>query len=112
MNKEQLLQLLQELKNNVNFQIMDENARYEAIENLSDEIRELENGKEYYILKQAVYSGDNYFVAAEVTEDGEDLKENFSILHESKENGESFIEFERDPKTIQILLKHLNIKEG
>ena len=43
MNKEQLLQLLQELKNNVNFQIMDENARYEAIENLSDEIRELEN---------------------------------------------------------------------
>lgn len=43
MNKEQLLQLLQELKNNVNFQIMDENARYEAIEILSDEIREFEN---------------------------------------------------------------------
>lgn len=82
------------------------------MENRINQVVELENGKEYYILKQAVYSGDNYFVAAEVAEDGEDLKENFSILHESKENGESFIEFERDPKTIQILLKHLNIKEG
>ena len=79
------------------------------MENRINQVVELENGKEYYILKQAVYSGDNYFVAAEVAEDGEDLKENFSILHESKENDESFIEFERDPKTIQILLKQNNV---
>ena len=52
------------------------------MENRINQVIELENGKEYYILKQAVYSGDNYFVAAEVTEDGEDLKENCSILHE------------------------------
>lgn len=82
------------------------------MENRINQIVELENGKQYYILKQAVYSGDNYFVACEVLEDGEDLKEEFSILHETKENDEVFIEFERNPKTIQILLKHLNIKEG
>ena len=80
------------------------------MENRINQIVELENGLQYYILKQAVYGGDNYFVAAEVSEDGVDLKEKFLILHETKENGESYIEFENDAKIIQILLKHLNIE--
>ncbi|MBQ2408860.1 MAG: hypothetical protein II309_05440 [Bacilli bacterium] len=80
------------------------------MENRINQVVELENGKEYYILKQAVYGGDNYFVAAEVSEDGEDLKDKFIILHETKENGESYIEFENDSKIIQILLKHLHIE--
>ena len=80
------------------------------MENRINQIVELEDNKQYYILKQAVYVGDNYFVAAEVCGDGEDLKEEFTVLHETKENGESFIQFEEDPKTIQILLKHLNIE--
>ena len=50
------------------------------MENRINQVVELENGKEYYILKQAVYGGDNYFVAAEVSEDGEDLKDKLKNL--------------------------------
>ena len=39
------------------------------------------------------------------------LKEKFNILHETTENGETFIEFEEDPKVVQIILSHLNIEE-
>ncbi|MEG0022105.1 MAG: hypothetical protein RSB77_05470 [Bacilli bacterium] len=82
------------------------------MENRINQIVEFENGMKYYILKQAVYTGDNYFIAAEVTNDEEDFKENFVVLHETKENDDTFIEIEDDAKTIQTLLKHLNIKEG
>ena len=37
----------------------------------------LANGKKYFVLKQAIYKGDNYYMVAEVTEDGNDLKEKF-----------------------------------
>ncbi|MEG2250410.1 MAG: hypothetical protein RSD09_02410 [Bacilli bacterium] len=82
------------------------------MENRINQIVEFENGMKYYILKQAVYTGDNYFIAAEVTNDEEDFKENFVVLHETKEKDDIFVEIEDDAKTIQTLLKHLNIKEG
>lgn len=81
------------------------------MENRINKIVELGNGKKYFILKQAIYKGENYFIVAKVTEDGEDLEEKFAILHETKENGDTFIEFEKNPKTIQIILSHLNIEE-
>ena len=71
----------------------------------------LENGKKYFILKQAVYSGDNYFVVAEVTDDEQDLKEKFAVLHETIENGETYIEFEKNPSILEILFKHLKLEE-
>ena len=81
------------------------------MENRINQVVELENGKKYFILKQAIYLNENYFIVAEVTEDGKDLKENFLVLHEFKENGEPFVKIETDPKTLEIILKHLDIKE-
>lgn len=81
------------------------------MENRINQVIELENGKKYFILKQAIYLNENYFIVAEVTEDGKDLKENFLVLHEIKEEGEPFVKIETDPKTLQIILKHLDIKE-
>lgn len=81
------------------------------MENRINQTVELDNGKKYFILKQAIYLNENYFIVAEVTEDGNDLKENFLVLHEYKENGEAFVKIETDPKTLQIILKHLDIKE-
>ena len=81
------------------------------MENRINHVVELDNGKKYFILKQAIYMNDNYFIVAEVTEDEEDLKDNFLVLHETKENGEAFINIETDPKVLQIILKHLDIKE-
>lgn len=81
------------------------------MENRINHVVELENGKKYFILKQAIYLNDNYFIVSEVTEDEEDLKENFLVLHETKDNGESFVKVETDPKVLQIILNHLDIKE-
>lgn len=82
------------------------------MENRINKIVKLENGKKYYILKQAIYKDENYFVVAKVTDDGEDLEDKFAILHETKENDKTFIQFEKDPKIIQIILSHLNIEEA
>jgi hypothetical protein len=81
------------------------------MENKINKIVTLEDGQKYYILKQAIYKNENYFIVAEVTEDEEDLKEKFNILHETVENGDTYIEFETDPKVIQIILSHLKIEE-
>ena len=69
----------------------------------------LANGKKYFVLKQAIYKGDNYYMVAEVTEDGNDLKEKFAMLHEVEKDGNELIEFVKDPKTLQVLLDHLNL---
>ena len=61
------------------------------------------------MLKQAIYKGDNYYMVAEVTEDGNDLKEKFAMLHEIERDGQELIEFVKDAKTMQVLLDHLNL---
>lgn len=81
------------------------------MENRINKVLELDNGKKYFILKQAIYMNENYFIVAEVTEDGEDLKDVFLVLHETKENGKIYINVEKNPQVLQIILKHLDIKE-
>lgn len=81
------------------------------MENRINHIVELEDGKKYFILKQAIYLNENYYIVAEVTDDEEDLKEKFLVLHETKEKGDTFVQTETDPKIIQIILKHLDIEE-
>lgn len=79
--------------------------------NRINHVLELDNGKKYFVLKQAVYLNENYFIVAEVADDGEDLKNSFLVLHEFNEDGQQLIRIETDPKTLQIVLKHLDIKE-
>lgn len=81
------------------------------MENRINKVVELDNGKKYFILKQAIYMNENYFVVSEVTDDGEDLKDTFLVLHETKVNDKIFINVEKNPQVLQIILKHLDIKE-
>ena len=81
------------------------------MENRINHIIKLSNNKKYFILKQAIYLNENYFVAAEVTDDEEDLTNKFLILHEKKEDGKNIVTVENDPKILEIILKHLDLKE-
>lgn len=81
------------------------------MENRINHIITLDNGKKYFILKQAIYKGDNFFVAAEVTEDEEDITNTFLILHERKEDGKNIVKVEQDKDVLAIILKHLDLKE-
>ena len=42
------------------------------MENRIHQVMELENGKKYVVIKQAIYKGHNYFVAARLTDDEEE----------------------------------------
>ena len=79
------------------------------MENRINEVVELENGREYFILKQAVYQGHNYYVSTEVDKSNETLTENFVVFKEIKEGTDVFLEIETDVKKLQIILKHLNL---
>lgn len=81
------------------------------MENRINNVVTLENGKKYFILKQAIYMNENYFVVAETNESEDDLKENFLILHETKQGDDTFVQVEKDPEVLQTILKHLDIKE-
>ena len=41
------------------------------MENLTNQVLKLENGSNYFILRQATYKGVTYFLAAEITADEE-----------------------------------------
>ena len=73
------------------------------MKNKINKVITLANGKKYFILKQAIYKNENYYMVAEVTEDGQDLKEKFAMLHEFEKEGQEFVELVKDQKTIQIL---------
>ena len=81
------------------------------MENRINHIIKLNNGKKYFILKQAIYKGDNFFVAAEVTDNEEELTNNFLILHETKEDGKNLVRIETDKEVLAVILKHLDLKE-
>ena len=39
------------------------------MDNITNQVLDLENGKKYFVLRQAVYKGVTYFLGAELTDD-------------------------------------------
>ena len=81
------------------------------MENRINKIVELSDNKKYYLLKQAVYNNDSYYVATTVTEDMQKLTDEFLLLHETKENDKIYLTQVKDPKMIQLLLKYMKTPE-
>ena len=80
------------------------------MENKINKIIVLDNGKKYIVLRQAVYKEENYYAAAEVTDDEEDVTDVFAVLHEFAQNGDKLIEIVTDPKLLKLILENLNVK--
>lgn len=78
-----------------------------VMENRINKIMTLKDGKKYIILNQAIYKETNYFFVVGITNDGEDVTEEFRIVEEIKKNGKKFIRDVRDAKMIQLLSKYL-----
>ena len=81
------------------------------MKNKINKIITLETGNKYFVMKQAIYKSENYYLVAEVNEDGTDIKDKFAMVHEFEKDGEEFIEMVKDQKTMQVLLSHLNFEE-
>lgn len=81
------------------------------MENRINKVIKLSDNKNYYLLKQAVYNNDSYYTAVEVTDDLKEMTEDFTLLHETHENGKVFFAKVVEPKMIQMLLKYMKVPE-
>lgn len=81
------------------------------MENRINKVIKLGNNKLYYLLKQAVYNNDSYYTAVEVSDDMKEMTEEFTLLHETNENGKIFFAEVTEPKMVQMLLKYMKAPE-
>jgi len=79
------------------------------MDNITNQILELDNGKKYFVLRQAVYKGVSYFLGAEVTPDEEDFTNNFIFLERVGE-GDLTVKKVTDPSIIEVLSKNIKIE--
>ena len=79
------------------------------MENLTNQILKLANGKNYFILRQATYRGVTYFLAAEVTEDEEDFTNNFAFLEKVDNDGKMGVKVVKDQEVIEVLAKNIKL---
>ena len=59
--------------------------------NRINQVMELANGKKYVVIKQAIYKGDNYFVAIRTTDNEEDVTDEFVVFQEVDYNGQKSV---------------------
>lgn len=69
----------------------------------------LEDGRKYVVIKQAVYKNDNYYVAARLTEDEQDVQEEYKIFHEIIVEGETRVEEVSDPKVFKLVASYVGL---
>ena len=78
------------------------------MENRIHQIMQLDDGKKYVVFKQAIYKGENYFVAAELDEYEQPLDQ-FKFFREVIENGDTYAEAVQDESMIQLLIQYLKL---
>jgi len=80
------------------------------MENITNQVLDLANGKKYFVLRQAVYKGVTYFLGAELTPDEEDFTNNF-VFFERVGEGDTFkVKKVTDKAIIDILAKNIKIE--
>jgi hypothetical protein len=79
--------------------------------NRTNQMVELENGKEYGIIKHILYQGRTFFVASEYDKEKEDFKEEIVILEQVVYEGKDSIKKLKDPEIIQTIIDNLTTNE-
>jgi ketosteroid isomerase-like protein len=80
------------------------------MENITNQVLDLANGKKYFVLRQAVYKGVTYFLGAELTPDEEDFTNNFAFLERIDDGDDLKIKKVTDKAIIDILAKNIKIE--
>lgn len=81
------------------------------MENLINSILTLDNDEKYFVLNQAIYQNKNYYFLVRVTEDEEEVLDEFKFAEEVEVNGERAIQLVQDEKIIELLAKYFEPKE-
>lgn len=78
-----------------------------------NEIIELAHGKKHIVLDTTKYEGKYYYYVVEVTQDEQDVTDNFKVITTVSENGNLFVKTVRDDLfdvLVKIFKKNLNIR--
>ncbi len=78
------------------------------MENLTNQVLALANGKKFFVLRQAVYKGTTYFLSAELTEDEEDFTNTFVFLQKVGDEGLK-VKKVTDQSIIEVLAKNIKL---
>lgn len=81
------------------------------MENLINSILILDNDEKYMVLNQAVYQNKNYFFVVKVSENEEELLDEFKLLEEVDVNGQKSLQLVTDEKIIDLLAKYFQPTE-
>ena len=81
------------------------------MENRTNKIIKFNENEKYFVLKQAVYRGNSYFMTVKTTPDGEDFTNEFYVMQETVRDGKSYFSKVNDAKLLDLLLKYLDAPE-
>ena len=80
------------------------------MENLTNQILELGNDQKYFVLRQAAYKGNTYYLAAEITDNEEEFTNNFTFFQRIEgENGNFSVKVVRDQSVLEVLSKNIKL---
>ena len=79
------------------------------MENLTNQVLTLANGKGYLVLRQAVYRGVVYYLAAEVTPDGEDFTNEFVFFEKVDTDGQFNVKKVQDDAILKVLASNIKL---
>ncbi len=77
------------------------------MENRINKIMHLKNGAKYLILNQAIYQGKNYYFAVRVSDDEENIIDEYQMLCEEIKDGKIFVSTVDNPDTLRLLAEYL-----
>jgi len=75
--------------------------------NRTNQIVELEDDKQYLILRQVVYKNETYYVTTEIFNDGDDFDKNLTVLKESTEGEDTYVTEVNDPEIIKTISEYV-----
>ena len=74
-----------------------------------NKIFKLKNGKQYLVIKQAVYREESYCVTVGVTDDGEDFTDEVVIFKEVLKDERPYMEQVKDAKLLELIAKYVGL---
>jgi len=81
------------------------------MENNTNKIVTLGDGKEYAIYRHVLYQGRTFYLAFELTENKEELKEDLVILEQLVYDGKDSIKIVRDANIVKTILENIELPE-
>ncbi len=80
------------------------------MENLTNQVLTLANGKNYLVLRQAAYRGNVYYLGAEVTPDGQDFTNEFLFFERVERDGKFNVKRVTDTEVLNVLGKNIKFE--